>query len=388
MTDKTTLGIIFGGRSVEHEVSILSGHQALSAVDPDRYNIQPIYLDQDNIWYIGDKIRDLDFFRQTIIPINELTQVYASPDPRNGTLRLVEAEPGRFRKAEVVEINCVLPVTHGTFVEDGGLQGMLDMSGIPYVGSNVRASAIGADKALFKSVLKAERLPYLPYVTVSKLEWETDPEDVIHFITDILKTPLFIKPTSLGSSIGISRTDSTDGTTKALDLAFRYGEYALVEKALDDAIEINCSVIDGDPPVPSVLEQPFSSSSLLTFDEKYKGNGKKLSSENKGMAAQKRVIPAPLSKDLTERIQALAARTFKTAGASGVARIDFLISKEHDIYINELNTIPGSLSFYLWEHMGHSFTELIDKLIDRAHEIYRRKNRMTFSFDANLLAED
>ena len=388
MPDKTTLGIIFGGRSVEHEVSVLSGNQALHAADRSKYNVQPIYLDRDNIWYIGEKLEDINFFRRPNPPMNELTRVYPSPDPIRGKLRLTEASPRALRKAKVFEIDCVLPVTHGTFVEDGALQGLLELSGVPFAGSGVHGSAVGMDKLLFKAVLAAEGLPHLAYQQVNRSEWNNDPELVLKRIGEQLPGEVFIKPAILGSSVGISHVKTPDDLEPALDLALKFCDRAMVEKALDYDKEINCSVIDGDPPIPSILEQPVSATDLLTFDEKYKGNAKKgvKNSGEKGMAAQKRLIPAPITDEITKQIQDYAVQTFRAVGAGGVARIDFLIAKDGNVYINELNNIPGSLSFYLWEHMGRSFADLIDKLVERAYEVNKIRNRTTFSFDANLLA--
>lgn len=387
MPDKITLGIIFGGRSVEHEVSVLSGSQALHAADRSKYNVQPIYLDRDNIWYIGDDLENIEFFRRKNPPLNQLTRVFPSPDPMRGKLRLTEAAPRPLRKAKVVEIDCVLPVTHGTFVEDGALQGLLELSGVPFAGSGVHGSAVGMDKLLFKAVLAAEGLPNLPYQQVTRSEWDDNPASVLERIGHSIEGEVFVKPAILGSSVGISHVKNPGELETALDLALKFCDRALVEKALDYDKEINCSVIDGDPPIPSILEQPVSSSDLLTFDEKYKGNAKKgVNTGEKGMAAQKRLIPAPINEEMTRQIQDYAVRTFRAVGAGGVARIDFLVAKDGSVYINELNNIPGSLSFYLWEHMGRSFADLIDRLVELAYAVNKIRNRTIFSFEANLLA--
>jgi len=388
MPDKITLGVIFGGRSVEHEVSILTGHQILNAIDRSKYNVQPVYIARDNIWYIGREVDNLNFFRRENPSLNQLTRIYPCPDPMRGKLRLIETGSRAFRKPQVVEIDCVIPATHGTFVEDGALQGILEMAGVPFAGSNVRASAVGMDKLLFKAVLKAEGLPHLSYTYITRAEWDADIDKSIKKIEESINLPVFIKPAILGSSVGISRVENREQLEQALDLALKFCDRALIEQALDNSIEINCSVIDGDPPIPSVLEQPVSSRDLLTFDEKYKGSAKKGAKGSKGMAGQQRMIPAPIDDELTERIQKLAVKTFHIVGAGGVARIDFMIGKDKEIYINELNNIPGSLSFYLWEHMGRSFSDLIDRLVERAFEVQRIRNRTMYSFEANLLVDN
>ncbi len=392
MSKKISLGIIFGGRSVEHEVSILTGQQVIQSADRDKYEIVPIYLDRDNLWYIGKDAGDIEFFRQKVIPLGKLNRVFPCPDPRRGKLSLIKVESGLFRKRKPITVDCVIPACHGTFGEDGALQGLLEMANVPYAGSNLSASAVGMNKIIFKAVLKSTGLPCLPYLTAIGSEWQTDPEGMISKIDREFSQAVFIKPAVLGSSVGISRADSSDRLRDALELAFQFGDRVLIEPAVDGGKEINCSVVDGDPPLPSILEQPVSSEELLTFDEKYKGRavkgskGTKGSKAGKGMAAQQRLIPAPLEDSMTAEIQDLAVRTFQAVGAGGVARIDFLISSDGEILINELNNIPGSLSFYLWERMGKSFSELIDRMVERAYEVNKLQNRTTFSFEANLLA--
>lgn len=385
---KTSLAIIFGGRSVEHEVSILTGHQALAAADNDKYDIHPVYIARDNVWYTGEEAGNLAFFKQANPQLSKLMRVYPAPDAMRAKLRLIESDPKPLRKPKVIEIDCVLPATHGTFVEDGALQGMFEMANVAFAGSGVRGSAVGMDKALFKSVLLSEGLPHLPYSVVWRDVWDADPAAEIARLERSLGLPLFIKPAVAGSSVGISRADDLAKLETGVDLALKFCERALIEKALIHPTEINCSVIDGDPPIASVLEQPVSAAELLTFDEKYKAGGGKKGAKTggKGMAGQQRLIPAPLDKATAERIQTLAVQAFRAAHAGGVARIDFLIDGKGEVYINELNNIPGSLSFYLWEHGGRSFSQLIDRMVERAFEVQKIRNRTTYSFEANLLA--
>ncbi len=386
---KIRLGVVFGGRSVEHEVSIVTGYQVIEAIHRDRYEVTPIYLGRDNIWYIGEHLDAISFFRQDHPPLNLLTRVFPCPDSSRGKLILIEAEGGLFRKRKEITLDVLLPATHGTFVEDGCLQGVLEMAGVPYAGSDVRGSTVGMDKELTKAVLAAAGLPHLPYMMVSKdqLEQIRNQESEI----TNLDFPLIIKPAMLGSSVAVSQASDRKSLEIALDLALRFCDRALVEPALIDATEINCSVLDGDPPIPSMLEQPVKPGVVLTFDEKYKaGGGKKGGAKSggkgQGMAGQQRLIPAPLDDATTLRIKDLAVKTFQAIGAGGVARVDFLIAKTGEVYVNELNNIPGSLSYYLWEPVGKSFGDLIDRMIDRAFEVNKRRNRTTFSFEANLLA--
>ncbi len=385
------VGVIFGGRSVEHEVSVITGYQAIEALDKQRYEVTPIYLARDNVWYIGRELLDISFFRKDHPALERLTRVYPSPDAARGKLNLIEASPKALHKRLVTEIDLVIPATHGTFGEDGCLQGLLEFAGVPYAGSDVHASAIGMDKLLTKAVLQAKGLPYLSYTAVDGTEYENDPVATVDRIENDIEYPVIIKPAQLGSSVGVKMVGSRTGLEDALEFALRFGEKALVEQYIEGGMEVNCAVLDGDPPVPSVLEQPVKSEKHLTFDEKYKGNqkgtkGSKGSKGANGMASLQRIIPAPLSPETTETIKDYAVRTFTAISAGGVARIDFLINKKNEIFVNEINNIPGSFAYYLWEYMGRSFSELLDYMIECAVVVRKRSHRTIFSFEANLLA--
>jgi len=383
--NRLRLGVIFGGRSVEHEVSVVTGYQVMEAADHARYDVKPVYIGRDNVWYVGEPLDNITFFRQDHPPLNQLTRVFPAPDAATGKLLLIETESGLLKKPKTVALDAVIPATHGTFVEDGSLQGLLDMAGVPYAGSNVRGSSVGMDKEMTKAALAAAGLPHLTYHIVKRDPWEADQASTVSEVEAVLPYPLFIKPAALGSSVAVGRAGNRVEFLAALDLALRFSDRALVEPSLDGATEINCSVLDGDPPIASVLEQPVRTGDLLSFEEKYKGGGKK-GGKGSGMAGQQRLIPAPLPVEQTEYIRSLAVKTFQAIGAGGVARVDFMISVEGNVFVNELNNIPGSLAYYLWEPLGKSFKELIDRLVERAVEVNRRRNRTTFSFEANLLA--
>jgi len=384
---KLRLGVLIGGRSVEHEVSVVTGYQVVGAADRAKYDVLPVFIGRDNVWYIGDDLADIAFFRQDHPPLNRLTRVFPAPDAAAGKLNLIEADAGGLlKKPKVWPLDVVFPASHGTFVEDGTLQGMLEMAGVPYASSDVRGSAVGMDKELTKAVLAVAGLPHLPYRIVHRSGWESGREPQMMALEAALPYPMFIKPAILGSSVAVGRADDRRGLDAALDLALRFCDRALVEPALSDPIEINCSVLDGDPPITSALEQPVSGGKLLTFDEKYKGGGNKGGAKGSGMAGAERIIPAPIPDEQAAQIRDLAVKTFIAIGAGGVARVDFLISGEGMIYVNELNNIPGSMAFYLWEPLGKSFGDLIDRMVERALEVNRRRNRTTFAFEANLLA--
>lgn len=385
MSGKVNIGVVFGGRSVEHEVSVITGIQVLEALNRDKYEPIPLYLDQDNIWYTGNELFDISFFRQDLPPLNKLKKVYASPNPADGKLLLISTRTPAIRKTRNINIDCVIPATHGTFGEDGCLQGLLEMANVPYAGSNVAASVIGMDKIRTKEFLQSTGLPHLKFIVVTGNDYRKDRDLTCNRIERDLRYPVYIKPAILGSSIGISSAMNPEQLVEGLDLAVKFGSRVLVEQGLLNGREINCSVIDEDPPIPSILEEPVSSEDLLTFDEKYMG-GKKGGSSGEGMAGQTRVIPAELDDSTASHIKNLAVEAFKGIGAGGVARIDFLLDSDMNVFINEINNIPGSLSFYLWENMGRSFSELLDKLIERAFEINKRQNRFTYNFETNLLS--
>lgn len=386
------LGILFGGRSVEHEVSVITGYQAVEAADRKRFEVVPVYIGRDNVWFVGDQLSDISFFRQEQPPLGSLTRVHPVPDPARGKLLLVEAEIRLLRRRREVSLDVILPATHGTFVEDGCLQGLLELAGVPYAGSDVRGSAVGMDKELTKAVLAAAGLPHIPYAVTNRADWGvTRREGALDRTESALPYPLFVKPARLGSSVAVSRAGNRKELESALDLALMFCDRALVETALDGATEVNCAVLDGDPPFPSLLEQPVRPGDLLTFEEKYQaGGGKKGAAKGRpgaaGMAGQQRIIPAPLDPVLSEKVRDLAVATFRAIGAGGIARVDFLISREGVIYVNELNNIPGSFAYYLWEPLGKSLRDLIDRLVERAIEVNKRRNRTTFAFEANLLA--
>ncbi|MBM3329409.1 MAG: D-alanine--D-alanine ligase [Calditrichaeota bacterium] len=385
--NRITLAILFGGRSVEHEVSIITGFQALEAARRENYDLLPVYLGRDNVWYVGEAMADIAFFRVDHPALSRLTQVLPAPDATVGKLRLIEAHAPTLRARRVWTIDCVLPATHGTFGEDGSLQGLLDMAGVPYAGSDVAGSSAGMDKITTKALLGEAGLPTLPGVIIDRRERDAE-SGITSGQTEALgEYPYFVKPARLGSSVGVSLVQDRDTLKRALDLAFRFGSRVLVEPALRDAAEVNCSVVDGDPPVASEIEQVVKEHPLLSFEDKYKGGSKgKGGKSGEGMAGQKRIIPAPLPDELADKVRDLAVRTFLATGAGGVARIDFLIAPGGAIYINEINNIPGSFAYYLWEPRGKSFADLIDRLVERAYEIRKRRDRTLFTFDGNLLA--
>ena len=295
-------------------------------------------------------------------------------------------EGGIFKKKPQDKIiNVAFPVVHGTNCEDGTLQGYLEFLGLPYVGCDVLSSAVGMDKAVFKSVLRDAGLPVLPCITFKAREYADDKESIIEKCEKEFGYPVIVKPVNLGSSVGISKADNRNSLIDAIDLAVSFADTVLVEHAVTAIREINCSVVgDTDSCEASVCEEPVMTDEILSYEDKYTSNSK---GGSKGMASLKRKIPADISEEKTEEIRSLAKKIFKAMGASGVCRIDFIIDTDtNKVYANEANTIPGSLSFYLWEATGVKYPELIDKLISLAFRRNRNRENLTFTIDTNILS--
>lgn len=376
------VAVLFGGDSVEHEVSIISAVQAMNHFDTDKYNVIPVYIAKNNIMYTSSKMLNIESFKdiagllknsREIRLYNDGTGVFIKSDKKND-----------FSGKKPLKLDVALPVVHGTNCEDGSLQGYLEMLKIPYAGCDVLASAVGMDKSVFKSVLKSAGVPVLDGLRFSSREFVEYEANILNKIDSNIGFPLIVKPVNLGSSVGISKVNSKGDLKAALDLAFSFAEYVLVERAVQNLREINCSVLgDGMECEASACEEPVMTDEILSYGDKY------LSSESsKGMSSLKRKLPADLPSDMTETIKEYACRSFKAINGHGVARIDFLmddVSKE--IFVNEINTIPGSLSFYLWEATGVKYKELLDKLISLAFKRQRQRENLKFEIDTNILSQ-
>jgi len=380
---KLRVGVFYGSRSVAHEVSVITALQAMDSLDPQRYLPVPIYLTKDGEWYTGDALRKLEIYQQGREGRKNLTRVSLSPVP-NGGLLAVE-ERGRLLpfggNVPRLQIDLAFPCVHGTFGEDGTLQGLFELADIPYVGSGVLASSLGMDKVAMKAAFRSAGLPIIECATVRRDEWRHDPDEVVTRLADTVGFPSFVKPANLGSSVGISRANDPEGLRRAVEVAASYDRRILVEKAVEGAVDINCSVLGYDDDLrTSVCEQPVSWEEFLSYEDKYMRGGKA-----QGMKGASRRIPAPISAELTKQIQDYAARAFTAIDAAGVARVDFLMTPDEQVYVNEINTLPGSLSFYLWEATDLPFSRLLDRLIEIALARHEARQQTTFSFDSSLL---
>ena len=383
---KLQLGVMFGSRTCEHEVSIISAVQLMRAADREKYDVIPIYLSQKGEWFTGDALLDMKTYTP-FDPYNKaLRRVSLDLTGGSGALITLEQSKGLFggvKETVLARLDCVLPVMHGLHGEDGSLQGLLEMADLPYTSSGVTASAVGMDKIIMKAFFRGCGFPVLPDCSATRSEWEKNRDTVLGRVEKTLPYPVFVKPACLGSSIGVSRADDRDKLVDALELAFSYDRRVLIEKGLDHPLEINYSVLgfDGEA-AASTLEMPGTSGDFLDFADKYlAGNG-----GSKGMASLKRIMPAPIGDEMTKTIQDLSKRVFDAMDCKGVTRIDYMIDRATgDYYITEINTIPGSLAFYLWQESGLSYPALIDRMVAYAMKAHEEKERNNFAFSSDIL---
>lgn len=388
---KIKLGVIFGGESVEHEVSIITAIQAMNNLDQDKYEIIPIYISKDKIWYTGKMLMEIDVYRD----FNELKR-YAKQVTlvkENDGFYLIKTN-GMFNK-RVSELDIVFPIVHGKGVEDGSLAGFLETIGIPYVGPSMLGASLGQDKVVMKQVMEANGIPVPSYTWFYDTEYLSDNKKILENIKKI-GYPVIVKPANLGSSIGITVVKSELNIESAIDEAINYDNKIVVEKMIANLLEVNCSVTGNyEYQEASVIDEIVPKHDFLTFTDKYLGNAKKgklkmpikSSKGSKGMAATDRIIPARINEKLANEVTKLAKETFVALNLKGIARIDFLVDKKNDkVYVNEPNTIPGSLSFYLWAPKGVPYTVLLDDAIKTAIKEYKNNAKKTTSFESNILS--
>lgn len=378
--NKQTIGVIFGGRSVEHDVSIVTGHQVMRALlNHPQYDLVPIYIDRKGQWFTGAPLMDLKNYNGQVTELMGVQEVALSPSTAHRGV-IVNPGSGFLRKSRLIELDIVFPTIHGSHGEDGTLQGLFELADIPYVGCGVLASAIANDKIMTKVILKQFQIPVIDAVSFSREEWQQDSDKVLQQATLHLSFPLFIKPATLGSSIGIGKATDEETLRIAIEVALNFDRRVLIEKAAVGAVEINCAVMGSGYDVhASVLEKPVSFDEFLTYEEKYlQGSG--------GMKGAERVIPAPISPELTEQIQAAAVNAFQAIEGSGIARMDFLLMEETgEFYLNEINTMPGSLAFYLWQEMGMSARQVIEELIADALKMSQYKRANVYDYQTSLV---
>ena len=388
---KLKLLVLFGGKSVEHEVSVISALQAIASIDAEKYDVIPLYITKENELYTGFECSCIEEYKDIPALLKKSTRcVLMNTD---GRVKLLRYPLKKFGNNVISDIDIAFPIVHGTNVEDGTLQGYLKTLGLPFVGCDVTASAVGMDKFVMKTVLKECGIPVLDCLRFISKDY-AEPQKIIESCREKIGYPVIVKPANLGSSVGISVAHNDFELADSLDNAFRFASCVLCERAIVKLKEINCSVLgDCENAEASECEAPAKADEILSYEDKYMsgGGGKKgaKTGGSKGMASLARKIPADISAERREEIRSLAVNAFKALDCNGVARIDFMIDEETDtVYLNEINTIPGSLSFYLWEPLGVPYKELLNRMIDLALKRRRRDDALTFSFDSNILSID
>lgn len=398
---KIRLGVVYGGPSVEHEIAVISAVQAMSAAqESQKYEIVPVYISKDGLWYTGGALLDMAAYADLPQLLRRCRQVHMLAD--RGAHKLVARGKGLFAKDFELALDVILPVMHGAHGEDGCLQGFLELLNIPYAGPGVLAAAVGMDKIMMKDVLAANDLPVLPGIWFTADDWFADRQNKLDAAEAKLGWPIMVKPANLGSSVGVSRANNAQELAAALDEAAAFSNRLLLETCLTELREINCSVLGYGAKIrASVCEEPLTENAFLTYQDKYLAGGAKGAKSAKGgaknaggakgaqggMSSARRQVPADLPDDQTAELQRLAQQAFTALDGCGVARVDLLLDKHTGrSYINEINTIPGSLSFYLWQASGLDFAGLIDELVESALWRQRSKAKLTYSYDTNILA--
>jgi D-alanine-D-alanine ligase len=382
---KIKLAIVFGGKSPEHEISVISALQTAHAADRSKYDIVPIYITKKGVWYSGEPLLNLENFKNTDLLLSQCEKIWITANSDENALYKYPVKTFFGKETFFQNIDVVLPVLHGAHGEDGAIQGLFELMNIPYGGCNVLSSAIGMDKIAMKIMYRALGLPLVDFNHFFSSDWIKNAAEILDNAEKTLGYPVIVKPADLGSSIGISKAKNRTELQESIDNAVQFSRKVLIEKAITNLKEVNCSVLgDYESAVPSICEEPVNQSDkILTYNEKYVNQGGKKGSE--GMATLKRRIPADIPTDMMRAIQAMAVKGFQGTDCSGVARIDFLIDMDNnEVFVNEINTIPGSLSFYLWEKTGVDFSALVDRLVKLAQKKHREKNNLNFSFDQNI----
>ena len=386
---KIKVGVFFGGKSVEHEVSIITAIQAIENMDKTKYDIIPIYIAKDNKMYCGKYISDIEQYKNIKKLIDRSIQITLIQ--KANKVALLKCDKKFYENGIYDYIDIAFPIVHGTNVEDGTLQGYLKMFNIPYVGSDIISSATGMDKYAFKCILKENNIPVLDCIYYTLENYNNGVKNIIDDVEKKISYPIIIKPVNLGSSIGIQVVKTSSELEEAIIDAFSYANKIIVEKAIINLKEINCSVLgDYEDAQASECEEPLKTDEILSFKDKYlsgtKSKSAKFGNDN-SMNAGVLKLPADISIETKQKIQELSIRTFKVLGCTGVARIDFIIdNNNNDVYVNEINTIPGSLSFHLWKATNLSYSNLLDRLINLGIKRNREEQNRTFSFDSNILS--
>jgi D-alanine-D-alanine ligase len=381
---KLRVGIIYGGRSGEHEVSVASAASIIRHLDPERYESVPIFIERNGRWYLPNEGPTVTSAAEAMQKAEPQRTQDSSQDrethfvayPSKETILSIERLPvtndQKLTANAIVtgeDLDVIFPVLHGPYGEDGTVQGLLELANIPYIGAGVAGSAVGMDKAITKKLFQASNLPIVKYVFISRNEWEQTPEAVKTKVRKELQFPVFVKPANLGSSVGISKVQTIDKLAAAVSIASDFDRKIVIEEAVSEAREIECAVLGNEDPVASIPGEIISSREFYDYEAKYLDTGSRL------------LIPAPLTKTQTETVQQLSVQAFRALECAGMARVDFLLDGyRKKIFLNEVNTIPGftTISMYpkLWEASGVNYSALLDRLINFSLERYQEKQKL------------
>ena len=383
------VGVIFGGDSVEHEVSIISALQAMENIDEEKYEIVPIYISKDRHFYTGAALRDMDTFKYFDNMKKFVKEITICRKDKDIVLQKVKGFFGR----NVNTIDVAFPIVHGKGVEDGSLAGFLETLGLPVVGPSVLGAALGQDKVVLKQVLEANNIKTPKYVWFYDYEYSINKDEILNKV-ETLGYPVIVKPANLGSTIGIGVAHSRNELETKIDEALEYERKIVVEEMIPNLLELNCAVCGNyEYSETSLVAEMKMKHELLTFEDKYlgggKGKGMKGSAKTpNSMSTSEFEVPANNPEEMTNKIYEISKQVFRALNLKGVCRIDYLVNRENgDIYVNEPNTIPGSLAFYLYEPKGKKYKTLTDELIKSAIKDYKNEMRKTSSFTSNILSE-
>ena len=404
--EKIKVGVFFGGKSVEHEISIISMIEATLRLDEEKYEIVPIYITKEGVMYTGEDLLDLEMYRDIPVLLKRCFKVSVVNDGK--AVKVIRVPAPLIGKRVLNTIDVAFPIVHGTNVEDGTIAGFLNLLDIPYVGPDILASGLGMDKIAMKKVLKESDVPVVDYVGFYSKEYVKDEDKILKEIEEKLHYPLIVKPGNLGSSVGIKKVKNKQELEDAISFAMEFSDRIIVENCVSDLKEINCAVIgDITESEATECEEPILAGEILSYTDKYVGDRKtkggkfgSVKGARKGgklgarkgtggvnNSAEGKKLPADIPNETRDEIQRLAKETFKVLGCSGIARVDFLIDQEiNKIYVNEINTIPGALSWYLFEASGKKFEDVLEEAIDIAIRRYSDREKLTFSYDQNILA--
>jgi D-alanine-D-alanine ligase len=375
------IGVFFGSRSPEHDVSIITGQLIISGLKELGHEVIPVYIDKAGKWYVSEELGNLDFFKQKNYEDN-LKNLHFSLDL---------SQKGKFIMKKVsmfggttYEIELGFPAFHGQNGEDGTIQGLFELMNIPYVGCDVASSAISIDKVLTKMMYKSVHIPTAEFVYFTKSEWNEKSEKIIENIERRLKYPIFVKPSRLGSSIGISRVENKKDLEFAIEVALHYDTKVLVEEAIENLMDVTIAIIGNETLLTSKIQQSVFSEGFFSYEDKYISEG----GAQLGNAEKKIIIPANLEPEIAEKISETAKDAYRALGCSGIARVDFLYDiKSKKFFANELNSLPGTLYHHLWKESGIDFKELLTKLIQFADEKYSQKQKLDYSFESKILSQ-